>query len=41
VPATFFAATLNVYEVPFSSPVTSCVVAVELNVTEGWAAAPT
>ena len=40
-PAAFSAETLNRYVVPFVSPKTVCVVAVELNVLEGFAMYPT
>ena len=38
VPIPFFAATRNVYVVPFVRPVTTCVVAVDANVVAGCAA---
>jgi hypothetical protein len=41
VPTAFVAATLNVYVVPFVSPVTVWLVAVELNALAGCAFAPT
>ena len=41
VPLAFLAATLNVYVVPFVSPVTVCEVAVELNVRAVCATVPT
>jgi hypothetical protein len=40
VPTAFFAATLNVYEVPLASPVMTWEVAVVLNTRSGWAVAP-
>ena len=40
VPFAFFAATLNVYVVPLVRPVTTWVMAVELNVVDGCAIAP-
>jgi hypothetical protein len=41
VPTAFVAATLNVYVVPFVSPATVWLVAVELNALAGCAFAPT
>jgi hypothetical protein len=40
VPTAFFAATLNVYAVPFVKAVMTCDTAVPVNVRTGWATAP-
>jgi hypothetical protein len=41
VPTAFTAATLNVYDVPFVRPVTSCDTAVPINTTDVCAVLPT